>query len=571
MAALLPVEALSPQEGLLFLLRRSGLLKSGSSLSSLASDMLHEGEVLVEMLAGHPLALDQAGAYIEETRSPLVSATSASLTRYRQLYQQQSHLLLKSRGSLGGQHPASVALTLEISMQKARELHPSCADILSFCSLLHPDAIPEELLCQRTGLDLHPLHFDEAIVALQRYSLVKRDAEKRVLSVHRLVQAVSRDAMESQTLRQWTERVVQAVNAAFPEAEFPQWSKCEQLLPHAQFCATWIESEGIALAEAAHLLRKAGDYLRKRGQYTDAEPLIVRALSIREQHLGTEHPDTARILNCLAVLYRELGKYELVEPLLLRALSIREQHLETEHPDTAMILNCLAVLYRQQGKYEQAEPLYQRALTIHEQHLGTEHPNTASSLQNLAILYWQQGKYEQAEPLYQRALFIHEQHLGTEHPNTASSMHNLAILYQQQGKYKQAEGLYQRALWVREQHLGAEHPDTAGSQDDLADLYRQQGRYEQAERLYQRALWSVSNTWELNTLTRLFRFMDWQNSIESLADMSRLSRCIGEHSPSVSSTWEPLIPTQRNRFMDWHTSANTRASMSKLPRCISVP
>ncbi len=528
LATLLPVPAMSREEGLLFLLKRSGLLPPGTELESLASDIRREAEALVEMLAGHPLALDQAGAYIEETRSPSAFATSAPLTQYRQLYQQQSRHLLKSRGSLGDRHPESVALTFEISMKSACELHAGSADILAFCSLLHPDAIPEELLCHEIGLDL--LHLNDVIVALRRYSLIKRDVERKVLSVHRLVQAIIRDTMESQTLRQWMTRVVQAVNTAFPEAEFEQWSRCEQLLPHALLLATWIESEGIAEAEAAHLLRKAGTYLRERGQYERAEPLLIRALSIqeqhlgashlatvaslnnladlywlrgryeqaeplflralsiREQHLGAEHPDTAKSLNNLALLYTEQGKYEQAEPLYLRALAIKEQHLGTEHPTTAKNLNNLGELYRLQGKYEQAEPLYLRALSIREQHLGASHPDTAKSLNNLALLYWQQGKYEQAEPLYLRALAIKEQHLGAEHPATATGLNNLALLYTEQGKYEQAEPLYLRALAIEEQHLGASHPDTARSLNNLANLYRKQGRDAQAEPLYLRAL-----------------------------------------------------------------------------------
>src|SRR5262249_21175606 len=158
-------------------------------------------------------------------------------TRYRQFYQQQAPHLLKSRGTLGGEHPESVALTLSMSMQKASELHPGCGDILSFCSLLHPDAIPEDLLCQETALNLPLLDLHEAIVALRRYSLVKRDDEKRLLSIHRLVQAVCRDAMESQTLRQWMEQVVRALNQTFPEGKFEEWSRCEQLLPHVLLCA----------------------------------------------------------------------------------------------------------------------------------------------------------------------------------------------------------------------------------------------------------------------------------------------------------------------------------------------
>jgi tetratricopeptide (TPR) repeat protein len=46
---------------------------------------------------------------------------------------------------------------------------------------------------------------------------------------------------------------------------------------------------------------------------------------------------------------------------------ICEQHLGAEHPDTAKSLNNLALLYWDQGKYEQAKPLFQRALSLREQ------------------------------------------------------------------------------------------------------------------------------------------------------------------------------------------------------------
>jgi tetratricopeptide (TPR) repeat protein/transcriptional regulator with XRE-family HTH domain len=486
MATLLQVEAMPPQEGLHFLLRRSGYLKPDVSLNTVTDAIRREAEVLVELLVGHPLALDQAGAYVEETTDASGGDIGASFTRYRELYEQQSHFLLESRGSLGSRHPESVAKTFGISFQKACELHPRCAEVLAFCSLLHPDAIPEEMLCQEMGLDL--LNLNEVIRSLRRYSLIKCNPGKKEISVHRLVQAVIRESMETQKFRRWATRVVQALNGAFPESDFKQWSRCEQLLPHVQLCAIWIERCSIAEAEAGPLLHKAGTYLLERGQYTDAQPLLVQALAIREQHLGTSHPDTARSLNNLALLYKRQGKYEQAEPLYLRALAIFEQHLGTSHPVTATGLNNLANLYWLQGKYEQAEPLYQRALAMREQHLGAEHPDTASSLDNLANLYKDQGKYEQAEPLHQRALAIREQYLGASHPDIAQSLNNLAILYRQQGRYEQAEPLHQRALAIREQYLGVSHPDTAKDLHNLAGLYREQGRYEQAEPLYQRAL-----------------------------------------------------------------------------------
>ena len=113
-----------------------------------------------------------------------------------------------------------------------------------------------------------------------------------------------------------------------------------------------------------------------------------------------------------------------------RALTIREQQLGPEHPDTATSLNNLALLYDTQGKYEQAEPLYQRALAIREAALGYEHPATATSLYNLAELYRNQGKYEQAKPLFQRALDLYEKALGTQHPHTQQARKSYASLLQ---------------------------------------------------------------------------------------------------------------------------------------------
>jgi tetratricopeptide (TPR) repeat protein/transcriptional regulator with XRE-family HTH domain len=488
LATLLQVEALSPQEGLLFLLRRSGILRPRSEPESLPADLLCEAGALVELLGGHPLALDQAGAYLEETREPSAQATGASFAEYRQLYQQQRLLLLQRRGLLGSEHPETVATVLEISLQKVYELHPKCAEVLAFCAFLHPDAIPEELLRKAPSLDLDQLQFNEVIQALRRYSLIKRDSEKQVLSLHRLVQSVIRDRMDLQTFRHWTDSVLQAVNDAFPVVTFEQWMRCERYLSHALASVSWIEQEAVLFPQAVQLLEKAGAYLQERGQYKQAEPLLVRAIALREQHLLAEHSDTARSLNSLANLYWHQSKYEQAEPLYQQALAIFEQYLGAEHLDTAMCLDDLGVLYQHRGKYKQAESLFQRVLTIREQHLGVSHPDTAKCLNNLAGLYYAQGRYEQAEPLWMRALAIREQHLGAEHPDTAKCLNNLAGLYYIQGNYEQAEPLFQRAIATWERHLGVNHPFTAACLGNLAQVYLQQGKYEQAESLFQRSI-----------------------------------------------------------------------------------
>jgi tetratricopeptide (TPR) repeat protein len=51
--------------------------------------------------------------------------------------------------------------------------------------------------------------------------------------------------------------------------------------------------------------------------------------------LGPAHLDTASSLNNLAWLYQQQGKYAEAQPLYQRALAIREQQLGPDHPDVA--------------------------------------------------------------------------------------------------------------------------------------------------------------------------------------------------------------------------------------------
>jgi len=484
----LSVEKMEMSESLQLLLHRAKLLAPDEPLDNAPRKLRTQARKLVEELDGLPLALDQAGAYIEET--------GCTLSEYLDLYQKHRLALLKRQSSVSVDHPESVASTWGLSFSKVEQANPAAAELLRLCTFLHPDAIPEEILTEGAG-ELGPVLgpdaadaflLNEAIQVLRRYSLVKRDPEAKLLNLHRLVQVVLKENLDEATRKQWAERTVRAVNAAFPEVSFDTWARCERCLPHVQACAQLIDEYHLSFQEAARPLHQAGIYLRERGLYAQAEPLLQRSLAIREQVSGAEHTETASSLNDLAQVYVYEGKYEQAEPLYQRALTIREQVLGALDPQTAGTLNDLAVLYTYQGKYEQAEPLVQRALSIREQALAPTHPDVAESLNNLAWVYRYQGKYEQAEPLYQRALSIREQALGPKHPDVAQSLDNLAILYQAQGKYMQAEPLEQRALTIYEKVLGAEHPDTAIALLYLAQLYQFQSQNERAQSLYQRAL-----------------------------------------------------------------------------------
>jgi tetratricopeptide (TPR) repeat protein len=484
----LEIETLLPEHATLFLLRRAALLAPDATLNQASQEERELAVRISQELGRLPLALDQAGAYLEET--------GMALAEYWRIYQQHRAELLRERRGLVADHPEPVATTWSLSFQRVEEKNPAAAELLRLCAFLSPDAIPEEILTAG-ALSLGPVlalvaadafQLNQAIEALRSYSLMRRDPKGKTLSIHRLVQAVFQDTLEDADRKRWTERAVLAVNATFPDVEQAVWSQCERLLPQALATVGLIEREQISDQEAVRLLDQTAAYLYDRARYQDAEPLYLLILRIEEQMSRAGYRQVSAWITKLGILHYLQGKYEQAESLYLRALQIRERAEGVNHVNIAHLLHNLGDLYYQQGKYEQAEPLYLRALYIWESALDTAHPVLAFPLNGLANIYRDQGKYEQAEPLYLRALQIREKELGSDHPYVATSLNGLANLYLEQSKHAEAEPLYRRALSIQEHHLGLQHPEVAETMHDFARLREAQGNNEEANNWYTRAL-----------------------------------------------------------------------------------
>ena len=248
------------------------------------------------------------------------------------------------------------------------------------------------------------------------------------------------------------------------------------------------EQTAVSRAEVACCCNRVASFLNLAARYEGAEPLYRKALAMREELLGPEHPDTAQTVNDLAELLERKGAYEAAAPLFRRALAIREKALGLEHPDTAASMNNLAALLAEKGDFASAQQLYRKALALREKVLGPQHPDTATTCMNLGGLLHQMGEYGAAETHYRRALSIREKTLGFEHPHTATTRNNLAGLLSVKGEFDEAEALYRKALAVTEKVLGPRHPDTAAALNNLAGVLYQKGDYSGTEALYRQAL-----------------------------------------------------------------------------------
>jgi hypothetical protein len=248
-----PLEKLDAETGGLFLLRRATIIEADASREATTAEKYGVAKALSERLGGLPLALDQAGAYIEDT--------GCSLARYLKLYQTRSDEIQRMRFGPIPDYPEPVATTWTISRARVQARYPAAVDLLCFCAFLYPETIPEVILTkgaselspplQSEATD--PIKLDLLLSELRKFSLIARsgDGETQTLSIHRLLQDVQKAELTQEEQRIWAQRVVRAVNKTVQNS--PAVSLHRDLYVQAKACIPLIQQWNMHFPEARHL------------------------------------------------------------------------------------------------------------------------------------------------------------------------------------------------------------------------------------------------------------------------------------------------------------------------------
>ena len=359
-----------------------------------------------------------------------------------------------------------------------------------------------------------------------------------LLDVDRFLEIFKRDQEELR--RYWVVLGEERTMGGPYLASFEEWSKRPAL-----------EDSRISLAanELAYFLNVAA-------LFAEAEPLYRRALAIREQSLGPDHPNVAIALNNLAGLLKDTNRLAEAEPLFRRVIAILEKNDPERQPNYAGSLSNLATLLQATNWLSEAEPLMRRALEIDERSFGPEHPNVATDLNSLAGLLYATNRLAEAEPLMRRALAILEQSLGSGHPNVAGALNNLAQLLQATNRLAEAEPLMRRALMIVERSFGPDHPEVAIHLNNLALLLQATNRLAEAEPLYRRALaiWEQSlgpdHPNVASTLNNLAQLLYATNRLAEAEPLMRraleiLEQSLGSGHPNVAGALNNLAELLR--------------------------
>lgn len=242
-AQALELESLDPEDGALCLLQRANYLRSDENLRQASRVQVEAARKLSRLMDGLPLALEQAGAYIE--------ATGCGVSGYLRVYENDVYRA-QIQGERQGEireYPDAVAHAWTFSRERVHRDDPAATDLLSLCAFLAPEAIPDELFTYGASA----LSFHHVMSILLQASLVQREVDRERdiarFSIHRVMQDLLKAEMDEKVQKMWAERALQAVVLALPVVT---WSVMQ---PHIEQCVAHIQRYDIHGSEAEQLLR----------------------------------------------------------------------------------------------------------------------------------------------------------------------------------------------------------------------------------------------------------------------------------------------------------------------------
>jgi NB-ARC domain/Tetratricopeptide repeat len=447
------------------------------------ADAVAAAEVATE-LGGLPLALEQVAAYLRET--------SRTLPQYRVLLGQRRAELL-ARGQPWG-YASRVASTWDLSFDALRTSAPDAVSLLRLASCLAPEAIPLGMLLgtgQRLEAELRdagvaaslaPLMLDTFAVddarrALGDYSLA-RGAPGDMLTVHRLVQAVTLERLDDGARNGWREAAAALVEAALPaDPEIPDtWESFALLLPHA--LATFDPGRP-GLGALLSYLDVSGDYQTAR----DVQQKVVADTIARH---GERDAETLEARANLAVWTGLSGDPIAARDMLARLHAIRAEVSGPEHLRTLVMAAKLADWTGQSGGWDAARDLCGRTLPLMRRVAGDRDKETIALWTDYGFWTGQAGDQAAACAIYEQVLPIMTEVLGVSHRETLAARDQYARFTGEAGDPARARALVADVIRDQEQAMGANHTGTlwvrasvawwtgaAGDPAGAAELYRE--------------------------------------------------------------------------------------------------
>ncbi|MEV6984427.1 FxSxx-COOH system tetratricopeptide repeat protein [Sphaerisporangium sp. NPDC051017] len=466
----LEVDVFTRAESVEHLLRRA---------PGLAAD---DADKVASALGDLPLAIEQAGAWLEQTGMPAGQYVE-------QLEHQVTEVL--SLGDPPSGYPTPVLATWNLSFERLKERSPASVRLLELLAFFAPEPVSMDMLYCDAMVDIL-VPYDEAmreklmigpvIRQLGRYALARVDQADNSIQVHRLIQAVVRDRMNAEQEEVTVHAVHRILVAGRPrvgDTDDPgNWPRYDEIWPHlapsrAQDC----DEE-----ETRKLLIDRVRYLWKRGELNQSLQLGNRLEDAWNVKLGRGDRQTVHLRFHIANTLRSLGRYREAHVVDTEVLTHQSRELGDFHPYTLMTAGGLAADLRALGEFQEslrmASENYDRVKDL----FGEDHPRALAAAHNLAVSFRLAGDFARARDLDQETVERRRRVSGDLHPYTLHTTSMLARDLRELGRLQESLEMLQVNLEDYRRVLGEDLVDTLRAATNLAVSLRRIGLETEARR-----------------------------------------------------------------------------------------
>lgn len=515
LAQTLEVDPLLPDDAVEFLLCRIGDTDKRAARQ------------LADELGYLPLALEEAAAYVDES--------GRSVQAYIELFREHQQTLLQL-ASPPSDHPMTVQSTLSIGLTAAAFESGIASDLVNILAFLAPESIPLFLLKKAVEInresaeqsnELSEIDLDRGIAALRNYSLVTSGQDG--LTVHRLVQLVTKNIMQTDEQEHWRKVVLTAIEASFPRsgAEGDARPENSTLMPHALIALADARVANDRSAYFAGVLSNVGSYLGSTGQPEYACELLQEAIdiygSLHKKYLSREARASANLAliqlamgdmtkaleNCnhalqlhevvhgssnyripqdlmsIATIQLRLGNFDEAANALDRAADLAGA-IDNVNSFLAVIAG-----FRSRLSYRQGDPKASLAALgdalAHFDVSDVLHPFLADTLSHIALTLVAAGGFDKAVEYADRAIELGARSFGYAHPLVAEAAAIRGRARYRLGQFEAAIEDFHMALDGGERYAYRQHEDVAVARGYLVDAFVAVGDLSRARRELVRA------------------------------------------------------------------------------------
>lgn len=202
------------------------------------------------------------------------------------------------------------------------------------------------------------------------------------------------------------------------------------------------ETSTVALEAQRHLAR-----LREmQDRPTEAEAMLRDAVARAEADADTDPDDIADLLNALGSPLVTLERFAEAVAVQRRAIELKTEALGEEHPTVAIFWRNLAGLYEDMGEGALSDEAWERAIDTTTAVFGPDGWTTLDVLSDHGASLYRRGEVERAEQVVIRVV---DGLRAAEEPDDemlGANVNRLASIYTDLGRHADAEALYREAL-----------------------------------------------------------------------------------------------------------------------------